>query len=111
MDERAQIQAAMGRPLDGTPLRSDGKLTIVSLAAEVGVKRHILTHKHTDLRRRDGQLPPARQVLEIAVGPDPLQQYEADVLRVLHDRVREPLVQQFRQRRLPRGRRAASRRW
>jgi hypothetical protein len=35
--------------LDGTPLRSDGKLTIVSLAIEVGVKRHVLTRKHTDL--------------------------------------------------------------
>ena len=50
MDERAEIQAAMGRLLDGTPLRSDGKLTIVSLAAEAGVKRHVLTHKHTDLK-------------------------------------------------------------
>ena len=50
MDERAEIQAAMGRLLDGTPLRSGGKLTIVSLAAEAGVKRHVLTHKHTDLK-------------------------------------------------------------
>jgi chromosome segregation ATPase len=50
VDERAGIQAAMGRLLDGTPLRSDGKLTIVSLAAEAGVKRHVLTHKHTDLK-------------------------------------------------------------
>jgi len=38
------------RLLNGTPLRSDGKLTIVSLAAEAGVKRHVLTHKHTDLK-------------------------------------------------------------
>jgi hypothetical protein len=37
-----------GRPL--RPLRSDGKLTIVSLAAEAAVKRHVLTHKHTDLK-------------------------------------------------------------
>ncbi|HEY1323204.1 MAG TPA: hypothetical protein VGF32_23300 [Streptosporangiaceae bacterium] len=51
-DERAEIEAAMGRLLDGTPLRSDGKLTIVSLAAEAGVKRHVLTHKHTDLKDR-----------------------------------------------------------
>lgn len=50
MDERAEIQAAMGRLLDGTPLRSDGKLTIVSVAAEAGVKRHVLTHRHTDLK-------------------------------------------------------------
>jgi hypothetical protein len=50
VDERAEIQAAMGRLLDGTPLRPDGKLTIVSLAAEAGVKRYVLTHKHTDLK-------------------------------------------------------------
>jgi chromosome segregation ATPase len=49
-DERREIQAAMDRLLNGTPLRSDGKLTIVSLAAEAGVKRHALTHKHTDLK-------------------------------------------------------------
>ncbi len=42
----------MNRLLDGTPLRSDGRLTIVSLAAEAGVKRHVLTHRHTDLKDR-----------------------------------------------------------
>jgi chromosome segregation ATPase len=52
MDERAEIEAAMDRLLDGAPLRSDGKLTIVSLVAEAGVKRHALTHKHTDLKDR-----------------------------------------------------------
>ena len=52
MDERAGIEAAMDRLLDGIPLRSDGKLSIVSLAAEAGVKRHVLTHKHTDLKDR-----------------------------------------------------------
>ena len=49
-DERREIETAMDRLLNGTPLRSDGKLTIVSLAAEAGVKRHALTHKHTDLK-------------------------------------------------------------
>jgi Skp family chaperone for outer membrane proteins len=52
MDERAEIEAATDRLLDGIPLRSDGKLTIVSLAAEAGVKRHVLTHEHTDLKDR-----------------------------------------------------------
>ena len=42
----------MDRLLDGIPLRSDGKLTVVSLATEAGVKRHVLTHKHTDLKDR-----------------------------------------------------------
>lgn len=51
-DERADILAAMDRLLDGIPLRCDGKLTIVALATEAGVKRHLLTHKHTDLRDR-----------------------------------------------------------
>lgn len=52
MNERAEIEAAMSRLLDGIPLRSDGKLTIVALAIEAGLKRHVLTHKHTDLRDR-----------------------------------------------------------
>jgi hypothetical protein len=51
-DERDEIEKAMNRLVDGTPLRSDGKLTVVSLAVEAGVKRHVLTHKYTDLRDR-----------------------------------------------------------
>jgi hypothetical protein len=42
-------------------------------------------------------------VLEIAVGPDPLPQHEADVLRVIYDRVRTPPVQFLRERRLARA--------
>ena len=49
-DHAREIEAAMDRLLNGTPLRSDGKLTIVSLAAEAAVKRRALTHKHTDLK-------------------------------------------------------------
>jgi hypothetical protein len=52
VDERADIEAAMDRLLEGIPLRSDGSLTVVALAAEAGVKRHVLTHKHTDLKDR-----------------------------------------------------------
>ncbi len=40
----------MTRLLDGKPIRSDGKLTIKSLAAEADVKRWALTHKHQDLQ-------------------------------------------------------------
>jgi chromosome segregation ATPase len=47
--ERAAIQAAADRLLAGTPLRSTGELTVVQLAAEAGVKRWLLTHKHRDL--------------------------------------------------------------
>ncbi|WBM80177.1 hypothetical protein KIV56_00890 [Cryobacterium breve] len=62
--ERQLIRAAMERLLAGDPIRSDGALTIVSLAEEAGLKRHYLTHKHTDLRdefyarvRAQGKVP------------------------------------------------------
>lgn len=48
--ERSAIRDAMTRLLDGRPVRSDGKLTIKSLADEAGVKRWILTHRHQDLQ-------------------------------------------------------------
>ena len=35
--ERQAIREAMGRLLDGNPIRSDGKLTIISLADEADV--------------------------------------------------------------------------
>ncbi len=64
--DRSAIQAAADRLLDGTPLRSTGELTVVQLAAEAGVKRWLLTHKHRDLaehfqartRLLDGDPPP-----------------------------------------------------
>jgi hypothetical protein len=49
-EERRAIRDAMTRLLDGRPIRSDGKLTIKSLAAEADVKRWALTHKHQDLQ-------------------------------------------------------------
>lgn len=62
--ERDAIRAGMQRLLDGTPLHSDGALTVVALATEAGVKRHVLTHRHTDLKdefyarvRAQGQVP------------------------------------------------------
>ncbi|MGV1005142.1 MAG: hypothetical protein ACOYEV_10365 [Candidatus Nanopelagicales bacterium] len=48
--DRVRIRDAMDRILAGAPLNSDGKFTIKSLAAEAGVKRWLLTHKHTDLQ-------------------------------------------------------------
>jgi len=50
--ERDAIKAAIGRLLAGTPIRSSGTLTVLTLAAEAGLKRNKLTHKHTDLRDR-----------------------------------------------------------
>ncbi len=49
-EERKAITAAMERLLAGKPLRSSGELTVVALAAEAGLKRNKLTHKHTDLK-------------------------------------------------------------
>ncbi|WP_054811808.1 hypothetical protein [Nocardia arizonensis] len=69
-DQRGQIRAAIDRLLAGTPLRSDGALTVVALAAEADVKRHVLTHRHTDLKdefyarvRAQGHTPASEQQL------------------------------------------------
>src|SRR5690625_5844027 len=48
--ERRAIREAMTRLLEAHPIRSDGKLTVKSLADEAGVKRWILTHRHQDLQ-------------------------------------------------------------
>jgi len=68
--ERRRIRDAMDRLLAGTPLHSDGKLTIKSLAAEALVKRWLLTHRHVDLQdefrgrvAQQGQIPEAVQVV------------------------------------------------
>ncbi|WP_353369053.1 hypothetical protein [Mycobacterium sp.] len=69
--ERAAIRAAMQRLLDGTPQRSTGALSTRQLAAEAGIKRWLLTHKHTDLAdefrgrvQTLGSIPPAYSNLE-----------------------------------------------
>src|SRR5487761_1376161 len=52
-EDRAEVRAiteAMVRLLVGVPLRSDGMLTIKSLAEEAGLRRNKLTHKHTGLK-------------------------------------------------------------
>ena len=68
--DRAAIRAAMDRLLAGIPLRSDGALTVVSLAVEAGVKRHLLTHRHVDLKdefyarvRANGSIPEGERIL------------------------------------------------
>ncbi|MCX5097390.1 hypothetical protein OOK36_53930 [Streptomyces sp. NBC_00365] len=50
LDERDRIRAAIGRILQGTPLRSNGAWTIVALAEEAGVPRNALTQRHPDLK-------------------------------------------------------------
>ncbi|WP_206310843.1 hypothetical protein [Streptomyces sp. A1547] len=65
------ITDAMVRLLIGAPLHSDGKLTIVSLAAEAGLRRNKLTHKHTDLKDLFYALVKAREPL-----PEPVHETE-----------------------------------
>ncbi|WP_331741631.1 hypothetical protein [Streptomyces sp. NBC_01006] len=45
-DLQVRLRAAADRLLAGTPLHSQGKLTILDLAREAQVKRWILTHKY-----------------------------------------------------------------
>jgi uncharacterized membrane protein YheB (UPF0754 family) len=49
-DERARIQKAMDRILDGNPEHSNGALTVVALATEAEVPRNALTQRHLDLK-------------------------------------------------------------
>ncbi|MFE0358863.1 hypothetical protein ACFW2I_36090 [Streptomyces nigra] len=51
----------------GAPLHSDGKLTIVSLATEAGLRRNKLTHKHTGLKDLFYALVKARALLPAAL--------------------------------------------
>jgi hypothetical protein len=59
--ERDAIQAATRRLLAGTPTRSTGALTLLQLAAEAGVKRWVLTHKHPTCAKpsKSSDEPPA----------------------------------------------------
>jgi hypothetical protein len=91
--ERSAITAAMDRLLHGTPTRSTGSLTVVQLAAEAGVKRWVLTHKHTDLRgefqrraQMASKLPPAFQHLEAKITD---LQADNQALRADNRRLRE----------------------
>ncbi|MFI1312449.1 hypothetical protein ACH4TS_20245 [Streptomyces albidoflavus] len=47
---RAARARAPVRLLIGAPLHSDGRLPVVSLATEAGLRRDKLTHKHTGLK-------------------------------------------------------------
>jgi len=47
---RRKILAAMDRLLDGTPLRSTGRMSVSQLAVEAGLERWHLTHQNVDLK-------------------------------------------------------------
>jgi len=86
--ERRASRDAMDRLLDGAPVRSDGKLTIKSLAEEAGVKRWILTHRHTDLQD-EFRARVARQ----GADPEPVRKLKQriDNIRQENERLRRDL--------------------
>lgn len=81
------LAAAADRLLAGTPLHSDGKLTIVSLAQEARIKRWLLTHKYPH------QLKDKYQAMFKAVGdksgPVNAAEHNAQTLRLELRRARD----------------------
>ncbi|MCY1655596.1 hypothetical protein OVA20_00195 [Streptomyces sp. SL294] len=74
IDERDRIRAAMGRILSGSPVHSNGALTVVALAMEAGVPRNALTQRHQDLKnefyehvRARGEIPNSEKRLRARV--------------------------------------------
>jgi len=92
-DERDAITAAIQRLLDGRPTLSTGALTTLQLAAEAGVKRWVLTHKHVDLKEEfthrkseaNGTPPAFRHLHARAIDAEAA----AQALREDNDRLRE----------------------
>ncbi|SDZ28944.1 hypothetical protein SAMN05216215_105758 [Saccharopolyspora shandongensis] len=89
------ITEAMVRLLIGVPLRSNGQLTIKSLAEEAGLRRNKLTHKHTGLKdlfyalvRSQDHRPKIADQLQ--ADNDRLRQKLAD-LRTVHTRLSDQL--------------------
>lgn len=81
--ERAAIQAAADRLLAGTPLRSTGELTVVQLAAEAGVKRWLLIHKHRDLAEQF-----QARVRATGGDPPPVADLKAQISQLTEDNTR-----------------------
>jgi hypothetical protein len=69
-DERRQIRQATQRLLTGTTQRSNGKLTVATLATEAALPRHRLYEHHTDLLTEfktaagAGPVPPSVQAAQ-----------------------------------------------
>ncbi|MEV7197353.1 hypothetical protein AB0N81_36965 [Streptomyces sp. NPDC093510] len=74
IDERDRIRAAMDRILSGSPVHSNGGLTIVALATEASVPRNALTQRHQNLKnefyehvRTRGEIPDSEKRLRARV--------------------------------------------
>ncbi|ATL72148.1 hypothetical protein CRH09_39780 (plasmid) [Nocardia terpenica] len=73
----------MDRLLDGTPLRSTGRLSVSQLAVEAGLERWRLTHQHTDLKEQFQARAKAAQADAAAAEPsdyDKLKEKHAELL-------------------------------
>ncbi|WP_190813397.1 hypothetical protein [Saccharopolyspora pogona] len=95
--ERAAIQAAADRLLAGTPLRSDGELTVVQLAVEADVKRWLLAHKQRDLAEQfQARVRAARddppQVTELK---NQIRQLEEDNARLRADNAEQHALTEY----------------
>ena len=78
--ERERIRAAIDRLRTGTPERSDGRCTVVTLATEAQVPRHRLYEHHADLL--------AELTTAVAAGPPtPLTAALQEQLRQARERV------------------------
>ncbi|MFB6978201.1 hypothetical protein [Streptomyces scopuliridis] len=76
-----KLRTAADRLLDGTPLHSPGKLTILDLAEEAQVKRWLLTHKYptTLMAKYQAEFKAARHKSE------PVKKAEAELDKLRED--------------------------
>jgi hypothetical protein len=70
-----KLRAAADRLIAGTPLHSDGKLTILSLAREAQIKRWLLTHKYPRQLKEKYQA----EFQAVQHKPAPVQSAERDI--------------------------------
>jgi len=93
-DERRLLHEAMQRLLAGAPQRSNGKLTVATLATEAGLPRHRLYEHHADLaaefKAAAGGGPPSPRIQalqqQLVVAHDRIQTLEASN-KLLRDRI------------------------
>jgi hypothetical protein len=90
IDERDRIREAMDRILSGSPLHSNGALTVVALATEAGVPRNALTQRHQDLKnefyervRARGGIPDSEKRLRARVVK--LKEQHADDVKEINE--------------------------
>lgn len=84
--ERDAVTAAMLRILSGSAIKSVEGLSVSGLAKEAGYPRHVLTHKHTDLRDTWVEITRRSQISEAAPGQQLADQ--AGVIEALKDELR-----------------------